>query len=564
MIPVEGRQKLGAHARQGAVLGLILGVLILPVLAGLWDTLRSAFGVSPILGRSTPSLAPWLELFDLAGVARSLRLSLVTGVGSTLISLCIAIGTCAALGGRMPPLLTRGLAPFLAVPHAAMAVGLAFLLSPSGWIARLLAPAFDWAVPPQIATVNDPLGIALMMGLVVKETPFLIFVILSAQAQIPTRQYLAVGASLGYARGAAWIKLVAPSVWPLIRLPVLAVLSYALSNVDMALILGPSSPPSFAVAVMRWFTAPDLLMTLPASAGAILQAALVAGVWGALIGAERVIARLGRIWLRRGARGAMLSGAVRGAALFCAALFVAGTLAILSLAIWSITWRWSFPLILPESISLRPWAQSSGWPSALKTTLTLAIGAVGMSLAMAILWLEAEDRGKLRLPVWILYLPLIVPQIGFLYGLQSSFLRASLPHGMIAVIWAHSLFVFPYIMLALRDPWRNLDARHRSAAASLGAGPMRRLLRVKLPMLLAPILAACAIGVAVSVAQYLPTLFMGAGRIVTLTTEAVTLSSGSDRRITGVFAALQASLPLLAYLAAFAIPRWRARHFSRI
>jgi len=92
------------------------------------------------------------------------------------------------------------------------------------------------------------------------------------------------------------------------------------------------------------------------------------------------------------------------------------------------------------------------------------------------------------------------------------------------------------------------------AAASLGAGPWARLWRVKLPVLLASVLTAAAIGVAVSVAQYLPTLFMGAGRIVTLTTEAVTLSSGSDRRVTGVYATLQAMVPFAGYLAAFALP----------
>jgi len=72
--------------------------------------------------------------------------------------------------------------------------------------------------------------------------------------------------------------------------------------------------------------------------------------------------------------------------------------------------------------------------------------------------------------------------------------------------------------------------------------------------LLTPILTAAAIGVAVSVAQYLPTLFMGAGRIATLTTEAVTLSSSSDRRVTGVYATLQAGLPFVAYGAALLIP----------
>jgi len=131
---------------------------------------------------------------------------------------------------------------------------------------------------------------------------------------------------------------------------------------------------------------------------------------------------------------------------------------------------------------------------------------------------------------------------------------------MLAVIWAQSLFVFPYVMIALSDPWRALDPRIMAAASALGAGPWRRLVAVKLPILLRPLLTATAIGIAVSVAQYLPTLFAGAGRIATLTTEAVTLSSGSDRRVTGVYASLQAALPLAAYLLAFLLPAFIHRN----
>ncbi|MEY2656042.1 MAG: hypothetical protein RLZZ524_3070, partial [Pseudomonadota bacterium] len=81
-----------------------------------------------------------------------------------------------------------------------------------------------------------------------------------------------------------------------------------------------------------------------------------------------------------------------------------------------------------------------------------------------------------------------------------------------------------------------------------------------LPMLLRPMLLACAVGFAVSAAQYLPTLYAGAGRVATLTTEAVTLASGADRRVIGTWALLQALLPLLAWLGAAALPRWIHRH----
>ena len=83
-------------------------------------------------------------------------------------------------------------------------------------------------------------------------------------------------------------------------------------------------------------------------------------------------------------------------------------------------------------------------------------------------------------------------------------------------------------------------------------------------MLLAPLCTAAAIGVAVSVAQYLPTLFLGSGRVATLTTEAVTLASSSDRRVTGVYASLQAALPFLAYFLAFLIPALAHRNRSNL
>ena len=225
---------------------------------------------------------------------------------------------------------------------------------------------------------------------------------------------------------------------------------------------------------------------------------------------------------------------------------------------WSGAWRWSFPDALPQSWAARTWIDPSGsWSRALAATVEIGLATTGLSLALAVAWLEGEQRaggGRIRWATGLIYLPLLVPQIGFLYGLNVVFLKAGLGGSMAAVIWAQTLFVFPYAMITLSDPWRALDRRLVASAASLGANPLGRLVRVKLPILMRPILTTAAVGFAVSVAQYLPTLFMGAGRIATLTTEAVTLSSGSDRRIVGVYAILQAALPFAAYGAAILLP----------
>jgi putative thiamine transport system permease protein len=553
-----------ARARDGrwfraSVMALVLFGLVLPIAAGLWETARAAFGVLPALGEREMSLAPWRELLAIPGLATAVQMTLLTGTAATLGSFLLAVGLCAVLHRHWTPRAAgRLLTPFLAAPHAAVAIGLAFLLSPSGWVARLLAPAFGWAGPPAIVTVNDPWGATLVLGLMIKEVPFLVLVMLAALGQVAVREHVAAGRSLGYGPGAVWIRIILPQVWPLIRLPVMVVLAYSLSVVDMAIVLGPQTPPTLAVMLLRAFTSPDVTGLLPASAGALLQLLIVAVAFCGLWVLERLARVAGLWWLRRGGRGASAGSCLHLAMGAAVAIMVIGGLAMASLVIWSLAWRWSWPNPLPETWSLAAWSRpGTGWIDALGATLIAAVASSAVALAVALAWLEAEDRGRLPRARWaeaLVYLPLLLPQIGFLYGLNIVFLRVGLSGGWLAVIWAHALFVFPYVMIALSDTWRALDPRLARAAGSLGAGPWRRFFAVKLPVLLRPILTAAAIGVAVSVAQYLPTLFMGAGRIATLTTEAVALSSSSDRRITAVFASLQAALPFAAYALAFLIP----------
>ena len=94
------------------------------------------------------------------------------------------------------------------------------------------------------------------------------------------------------------------------------------------------------------------------------------------------------------------------------------------------------------------------------------------------------------------------------------------------VLWFHLLFVFPYVFLTLSEPWRELDDCYQRTARCLGVGPWRVLLLVKAPMLKGPILNAAAIGFAAGLSPTCPQSFSGRGRVTTLATEAIAVSSG--------------------------------------
>ena len=283
--------------------------------------------------------------------------------------------------------------------------------------------------------------------------------------------------SLGYGPVQAWLKVVLPQVYPQIRLPVYAVLAYSLSVVDMAIVLGPTTPPTLAALVLPLVQRPDLAMRFQAAAGAALQLGIVVlaiALWRALEALARPAGQaMAGPWRPRrqpAARPALAAWAG------IAVLFGCSLGSLLGLALWSVAGRWRFPDALPQSlvarragrISSRRWRgrpgrrSRSGSPPPASRSLLVA-GC-----------LENESRRQRRPgagALALLYMPLLVPQIGFLFGVQVLFLWLGLDDGWLAVIWSHLLFVLPYVFLTLADPYRSLDPRYARSALALGKPP---------------------------------------------------------------------------------------------
>ncbi|WP_238925447.1 ABC transporter permease [Vibrio sp. S11_S32] len=545
---------------------LVLMIAIFPLLPGVVGMVLPAFNYIPVLGSHHVNLLAFIQVFDWPGVWQSLMLS----VWSALLSTFIAAIACFSIlqsywQTKAWQRIEKTLAPLLALPHVAFAIGFLFLFSDTGWLARLIESLLDTHSGSTWISVPDQYAIGLSIALAIKETPFLLLMSIPILNNLKVKQTLQVAHSLQYSNTQAWWRFILPQWWKHIRFPLFTVIAYSASVVDVSWIVGPTNPPTFAVLVWQWFNQPDLALLPRAAAGAailfLLCSALIAFLWAL----EVYFLSYQRQWLIRGRRTDSTSKRRWRIANLTFPIIASVSIAVIPMIlIWTFALRWSFPDLLPSHWSGRFWF--SEWPYIQQTLLTSVYIALLSSLAaliLAIIAHEYRQKYRLALPMYLIALPMLIPQLSLLFGIQVATLWFESSPYYLWVLWAHCFFAFPYIYMALDGPWKSFPIRLTQTAQSLGLSPWRAWLKVKMPILFNAIVFAWAVGISVSLAQYLPTQMLGAGRISTLTTEAVALSSGHDRRIMALYALWQALLPLIFFVIALSANKYR-RYLSKL
>ena len=551
-------------------------VLGTPLLLGSALALAPAFTQTSLVANSTGQtgqLIPpaFLTLLSTPGIATSAITSLVSGLLTPAISLAIVFLFLAATqGNRIGNAIAKLSAPVLAIPHAAAAFALALLLAPSGVASRVIASLLGWDLPPDYLFINDPNGLALILGLVLKEAPFLLLISLAALPSLGAPRRVALARTLGYKPTTAWLLTVAPVLYPLVRLPLFAVIVFASSAVDVALILGPSLPPTLSVRLLEWFVAPEIESRQLASAAALLQLVVSLSALGIWLLFERVVARA---FAPLAARGASRLSARR--VTYDTALTALGNallplslafilIGIGALMLTSVGTEWRYPALVPSVWSTQQWTSAlSEWRAPLFNATMIALLSVTAALALSLFMLEAQARSSVSTAriATFLYLPLLVPQVVFISGIAILAERALLPPSLTLVAAGHFLFVLPYVYLTLQGGYARFDTRWLMLAKTLGASNTVCFWRIRLPLLSSQLVTAVMLGLAISLSLYLPTQILGAGRIPTLTTEAIALVSSGNRSTIGTWALLQSALPTLCFMLALVLPRliWSRR-----
>lgn len=543
---------------------LLISLLVFPVLGGLLGVLLPAFGWFPALNVNEFNLFGFEQLLQTPGIERMILLSFSTSLISTLLAFTITILILSSyFNSPWLKRIQRLLGPILVIPHAAAAIAIGFLITPSGFLSRLVSPGLSgWHNPPDWLLPNDAFGLSIIIALTLKELPFLLLIALGVLTQPDIgntlRSQHKVALSLGYHPLTAFFKAVLPSLYSYMRLPIFAVLAYASASVEIPLILGPNTPPTLAVAIMQWFYDVDLNLRIKAAAGAVLQLQVTLSLlisWWLL---ELFIKKVSASIVTDGRREYADIIIQKFTHVMITLLITVIGLALVTMILWSFSGFWSFPDLLPQQLVTQHWQSALvQMQTPLLNTLFVATCSTLLAIILTLLVLEAEQQNKRQISTLsrgIIYLPLLIPSIAFLFGLVWLQELINSKNAYINVVLAHFLFVLPYVFLSLASSYRHFNPRFSAVAASLGASPVKIFWQLKLPLLLSPILIAIALGLAVSFSQYLPTLLAGGGRISTITTEAVILANGASRRTSAVYALMQMLLPAIFFLLAWATP----------
>ncbi len=228
-------------------------------------------------------------------------------------------------------------------------------------------------------------------------------------------------------------------------------------------------------------------------------------------------------------RGLVLSGAV----------VIGVCLPFVPLLLWSMSERWFYPALIPQQFGLRAWTYvfdtaASQILGGLWTSFALAATVTGASLVIGIpagRALGLYDFPGKRLTILLVSLPIVVPPLSVAMGLHLWFLRLGLAESLTGVVLVHLTVCVPYVVFVMWGVFADYNPDFEDQARTLGASRLQVVTGVMLPMVLPGIAVAGLFSFLLSWSQYLSTLIIGGGKLLSLPILLFALMDSGDRPV---------------------------------
>lgn len=224
--------------------------------------------------------------------------------------------------------------------------------------------------------------------------------------------------------------------------------------------------------------------------------------------------------------------------------------------------RWFFPVPFPSewtvSTFLRAMNDSRTF-SSISQGLTISILASAFSLTLGFPAARVLGLRKFRGRqfVWLLFfLPTVIPPLAIGMGLNILFLRLGIAGSIMGVVLAHIVPTLPYTIFTLSSAFARFDENYEFQALALGASPMQSFFTVTLRMMAPSLVVAALFAFLISWSQYLLTLLIGGGQVITLPILLFAAASGGNPATIATLSLLFIAPPVLVIAAT-------ARHLNQ-
>lgn len=234
---------------------------------------------------------------------------------------------------------------------------------------------------------------------------------------------------------------------------------------------------------------------------------------------------------------------------------------LVPVAVWASSNRWSFPGALPQEWGLdgvRSALDAGGGGAFVRSTL-LALAVAAIATPVGAVAARALVSGGVRFPAVvaaILFAPVVLPPFAVALGLDVLVLRTRVP-STIAVIALLTVAAIPYTTYLMRVAFGAYDIGYEEEARTLGASRSMILRRIRLPLLAPALAAAALLAFLVAWSDYVITLLIGGGRLVTVPILVASFAAGTGND--AVVAALSVAAVVPPLVLVLVVARLRGR-----
>ncbi|HMQ52547.1 MAG TPA: ABC transporter permease [Anaerolineae bacterium] len=214
-------------------------------------------------------------------------------------------------------------------------------------------------------------------------------------------------------------------------------------------------------------------------------------------------------------------------------------LPFIPLIIWSVSHRWYFPAVTPTEWSLRAWRYvfspntqvltALGYSFTIATLTTLLSIVIGIPAGRAMGLYRFRGKTVVR---FLILAPTIVPPLAVAMGIHILFIRYGLANTLGGVVLVHLIPVTPYMVLVMSSVFANYNPEYEQQARSLGANSWQVFVHITLPAILPGIMVGGLFAFIISWSEYLLTVLIGGGQVVTLPLLLFSFANSGDNPIT--------------------------------